>query len=151
MIGSRTPPRGRAARIAVAAVLGVALLLASVGPETLVSEITGSKYLGWFVSGILPCLFGTWIAPKVSYRRRDALILLTMGPSAMPSGPLLLKIIWRTAYLPHRDWPLRADEVAAGRSTSHVPPPVVEPEPATVAVTVSSPSLPPWARDVTAG
>ena len=106
--------------VALAGLLGLVLLISSVGPETAVDEITGNRYLSWLAAGFLPCLWGVWLAPKVSYRRRDALIFLTMGPSAIPSARLFLKIIWRIAYLPHRDWPLRADEV--GRDATPVAP-----------------------------
>ena len=140
MIEPTTPPRGRFARIVLAGLLGLALLISSVGPETFVEETTGSEYLGWLVAGILPFLVGAWLAPKVAYRRRDALILLTMGPSALPNGPLFLKIIWRTAYLPHRDWPPLADR--AGRADE---------SPAAPSVPSAAPSRPVWARDVTNG
>ncbi|MET0492844.1 MAG: hypothetical protein ABW000_06895 [Actinoplanes sp.] len=143
MIESEPAPRGRFLRTVLAGLFGLALLLISVGPETFVKETTGSEYLGWLVSGILPCLVGAWLAPKVSYRRRDALIFLTLGPSALPSGPLFLKIIWRTAYLPHRDWPESSDQDPdPGAASSHA-------QPAQPAEPAAARSRPSWARDVT--
>ena len=139
-------------RFGIAGLLGLGLLISSVGPEVLAEELTGSEYLGWLAAGVLPCLWGLWLAPKVSYRRRDALVFLTMGPSAIPGALLFVKIIWRIAYLPQRDWPLRPDEVAAGRQTTYREPvepsstPSIEPPAPALA-----PVLPPWARDVTNG
>ena len=138
-------PRGRVARFLRAGTLGLLLLASTVGPEVLVRETTGNEYLGWLAAGILPCLAGAWLAPRISYRRRDALVFLTMGPSALPSALIFVRIIWRVAHLPHRDWPLRADEITAGRHTSHIGPPVEEPRSADL----PPESRPPWARDVT--
>lgn len=140
------PPRGRSARFARAGTLGILLLMSTVGPEVLVRDTTCNEYLGWVGAGILPYLAGVWLAPKISYRRRDALIFLTMGPSALPSALLFIRIIWRVASLPHRDWPLRPDEVTAGHHTSHVGP-VAEPRGAEPAPPVLG--RPSWSRDVT--
>ena len=128
-----TAPRRRSTRIALAALIGLAIIVTSAAPEAFVDEATHHDSLGWIAGGILPSLLGAWLAPKVGYRRRDALILLTMGLSAIPSSPLLVKLIWRTAALPHRDWPEPPPEPPP-------PPPVVE-----------TPPGPPWARDVTSG
>ena len=137
---SAHPPRGRFARFARAGTLGLLLLMSTVGPEVLVRETTGNEYLGWLGAGILPCLAGVWLAPKISYRRRDALVFLTMGPSALPSALLFIRIIWRVASLPYRDWPPRADEVTAGRHAGE--PPRADPAPPAL-------GRPTWSRDVT--
>jgi hypothetical protein len=46
-----------------------------------------------------------WLAPKVSYRRRDALF----------APWVFLIAAWRITYLPYRDWPPRDDEMAQAR------------------------------------
>jgi hypothetical protein len=135
----------RLARSARAGALGLALVMSSVGPEVLVRETTGNEYLGWLAAGTLPCLAGLWLAPKISYRRRDTLVFLTMGPSALPSALIFIRIIWRVAHLPRRDWPLRPDEVVARRHTSHPEPVAADPEPEVPV----QPSRPSWSRDVT--
>jgi len=48
-----------------------------------------------------------WLAPKVSYRRRDALWWL----SGLGGFYVWFVVAWRLAYLPHRDWPPRDDEL----------------------------------------
>jgi hypothetical protein len=48
-----------------------------------------------------------WLAPKVSYRRRDALWWLT----GLGGLWLFFIVAWRLAYLPYRDWPPRDDEL----------------------------------------
>lgn len=132
MIDSTAPPRGRFVRIVLAGLLGFVLIMLSVGPRVFVEEVSGHEYLGRLVGGMLPFLVGAWLAPKVAYRRRDALIFLTMGLWVVPSVPLFLKVIWRTAHLPHRDWSLRA--VA---------------EPSARPIPAATRPLPAWARDVT--
>ncbi len=54
----------------------------------------------------LPVLWTVAVAPMVSYRRRDAVAWL------VPVVGLLLavRLAWRLAHLPFRDWPPRADE-----------------------------------------
>jgi hypothetical protein len=152
MAESVKPPRGRLARFVLAGALGLVFLIASVGPDVWVGEVTGHKELGRAAGGILPYLLGVWLSPKISYRRRDALIFLTMGWSAIPSAVLLVKVMWRTADTPHRDWPLRADEVNAGRRTSYpesiAHEEIAHEEPAPEQPRASAPS---WSRDVTNG
>jgi hypothetical protein len=58
-----------------------------------------------------------WLAPRVAYRRRDALLLL------LP--PWGFRITWvigaRLAQLPHRDWPERTDVFPVhGRYTARI-------------------------------
>jgi hypothetical protein len=59
--------------------------------------------------GLLPSLVTAWLAPLVSYRRRDALWSLILW--GWPFGILA----WRVAYLPYRDWPPRPDEKPQAR------------------------------------
>jgi hypothetical protein len=143
--------RQRPARIALALLLGFVFVIATIGPEVAAEEATGRESLGWVAGGILPCLLGLWLAPKVSHRRRDALVFLLAGWAPIACSALLVTIVWRLAYLPHRDWQLRAEEFDAGLRTSHVPA-VAAPPPAPEPVVVpAAPSRPPWARDVTTG
>jgi hypothetical protein len=71
--------------------------------------------------GLLSVLPGmilvAWFAPRVAYRRRDALMLL------LP--PWGFRVAWvigaRLGELPHRDWPQRTDELPVhGRFTARI-------------------------------
>jgi len=46
-----------------------------------------------------------WLAPRASYRRRDALWWF-INPVGLH---VLVVIAWRVAFLPYRDWPPRPD------------------------------------------
>ncbi|MBM7086643.1 MULTISPECIES: hypothetical protein [Micromonospora] len=61
----------------------------------------------------VPAAATAWLAPRVSYRRRDALLWL-VGP-----GLYVFAIVaWRVASLPHRDWEPRPDELPGAVSPS---------------------------------
>jgi hypothetical protein len=63
-------------------------------------DATGSHALTSLAIWLFPVPFAVWLAPKVSYRRRDVML-----------GPWMIGIIaWRIAYLPYHDWPPRDDE-----------------------------------------
>ena len=91
-------PRRFALRVALTAVMLAAMAVAA----GLLGDLTG-----WpAVSAWAVCApFTAWLAPQVSYRRRDALL----GPWAF------LVVAWRVTLLPFRDWPPRDDEVPAAR------------------------------------
>ncbi|GGJ96021.1 hypothetical protein GCM10010123_27420 [Pilimelia anulata] len=73
-----------------------------------VEDVTGG-FVAVLVGGsIIPALFLYRAAPRVSYRRRDALL----GPLGIGLVPT---VAWRLALLPHRDWRPRPDELRRAR------------------------------------
>jgi hypothetical protein len=66
---------------------------------------TGSELVSYLVSIIIPAALTAWIAPMVSYRRRDAAWWL-IGVGLY----FLALFIWRATLLPYRDWDPRPDE-----------------------------------------
>ncbi|RZU50806.1 hypothetical protein EV385_2590 [Krasilnikovia cinnamomea] len=93
-------PRKPFVRVFIAGVLDIAILVSFGAFATTIEDATGSGFLGTLSAFALCAPFLVWLAPKVSYRRRDAFL-----------GPWLFVIIaWRIAYLPYRDWPPRDDE-----------------------------------------
>ena len=64
-----------------------------------------SVHYGQLLSVLPGLLLTAWLAPRVAYRRRDALLLLLP-----PWGFRLTWVIGaRLGRLPHRDWPERTD------------------------------------------
>lgn len=72
-----------------------------------ITALTGSDLAGELTSTLLLILLTAWLAPKVSYRRRDALWWIT----GLGGLWLFLILAWRLAYLPYKDWPPRDDEL----------------------------------------
>jgi hypothetical protein len=72
-----------------------------------IEHAVGGAILGDVASTLLLTGLTAWLAPRVSYRRRDALWWLT-GVGGLW---LFFIVAWRVAYLPHRDWPPRDDEL----------------------------------------
>jgi hypothetical protein len=96
------PPRKPILRVLIAGLLGFAVVAPAATLATVFDDASGGvsvlRGLATWLTFALPM---AWLAPKVSYRRRDALL-----------GPLFLRtVVWRIAFLPHRDWTPRADEV----------------------------------------
>lgn len=101
-------PRSHGLRLLLAALIDAAVLLASFVVFWLVDAQTGRESLAR-AAALLPLLaFTAWLAPRVSYRRRDALLVLV-------AGYVVFVIAWRLAYLPYRDWRPRPDEVTHAR------------------------------------
>lgn len=101
-------PRSHGLRLLLAALIDAAVLLASFGVFWLVDAQTEREGLAR-AGALLPLLaFTAWLAPRVSYRRRDALLVFV-------AGYVVFVIAWRLAYLPYRDWTPRPDEVAHAR------------------------------------
>ncbi|MBM0260826.1 hypothetical protein [Micromonospora sp. 4G55] len=107
---SSRPPLGRLPRtlIAVLLVLGVTV------PSLLIRELIKARVgngpladLGWIA---VPVATTAWLAPRASYRRRDALLWL-VGPGIF----IFAVIAWRLAFLPYRDWTPRPDEASRVR------------------------------------
>jgi len=61
----------------------------------------GIPMLGWGIAALI-LLF---VVRRVGYRRRD--VLLCFVP--LVNWVFTVRICWRVAGLPHRDWPLRTD------------------------------------------
>jgi hypothetical protein len=102
MLNPVRPPRKPIVRVLLAGLLNIALLGSASELSVVVQDATGRSGLGNLAAWILAAPFVVWLAPKVSYRRRDALF-----------GPWVFLIVaWRITYLPYRDWPPRDDEMA---------------------------------------
>ncbi|SNS54953.1 hypothetical protein [Actinoplanes regularis] len=96
------PPRKYLTRVLLAGLLGLALLGPAGALSLVVEDATGNHTLGGLAAWLFSAPFVVWLAPKVSYRRRDALL-----------GPWMLGIIaWRISYLPYHDWSPRDDQVS---------------------------------------
>jgi hypothetical protein len=101
MLNPITPPRKYLTRVLLAGLLDIVLLGSASTLSLIVQDATGSHALASLAVWLFSAPFAVWLAPKVSYRRRDALL-----------GPWMMGIIaWRMAYLPYHDWPPRDDEV----------------------------------------
>ncbi|MET0493186.1 MAG: hypothetical protein ABW000_08660 [Actinoplanes sp.] len=101
------PPRTHAMRTLLAAVIDVGAIACFLVLGEAVTALTRSDLAGDATSILLLMSLTGWLAPKVSYRRRDALWWIT-GVGGLW---LFLIIAWRLAYLPHKDWPPRDDEL----------------------------------------
>jgi uncharacterized membrane protein len=100
MFGTPRRPRTVVKRLLIAGLLDLAAYGTASGLVTLAEYRTGNRHLIVLAYVVLAPLVA-WLAPKVSYRRRDALI-----------APWAFAVIaWRIAYLPYRDWPPRDDEM----------------------------------------
>jgi hypothetical protein len=94
----------------VAALLGLPWLVGEAGPRI------GRKVFTWWPSPTLVLLvLGALVASQVSYRWRDALLLL------IPIVGLfyLCRFAWRLAFLPYRDWPPRSAEAPYWQKVAH--------------------------------
>jgi hypothetical protein len=91
--------------IAALLVLGVAVPALVI--RELIEATMGSGPLADLGGTVVPVAATAWLAPRASYRRRDALLWL-IGPGLY----VFAVIAWRLAYLPHRDWAPRPDETS---------------------------------------
>ncbi|MFI7609493.1 hypothetical protein ACIBTV_30875 [Micromonospora sp. NPDC049366] len=107
-------PREGLARGLRAALIWISIGLPAIGVHYLVWEATGGYWLGYLAGSVLPVAVTPWLAPRVSYRRRDALITAIAWPY------MTGLIASRLALLPYRDWAPRTDEVR--RSDRPTPP-----------------------------
>ncbi|MGC5017342.1 hypothetical protein [Micromonospora sp. DT47] len=107
---SSRPPLGRVPRRLIAALLVLGVILPSFIIRELIEATMGSGPLadiGWIA---VPVAATAWLAPRASYRRRDALLWL-VGPGLF----IFAVIAWRLAFLPYRDWTPRPDEASSVR------------------------------------
>jgi hypothetical protein len=104
------PPLGRVPRTLIAALLVLGVTVPSLVIRELIEARMGNGPLadvGWIA---VPIATTAWLAPRASYRRRDALLWL-VGPGIY----IFTVIAWRLAFLPYRDWTPRPDEASRVR------------------------------------
>lgn len=104
---SSRPPLSRVPRTLIAALLVLGVTVPSSIIRDLIDAKMGDSPLTYFGFFAVPVATTAWLAPRVSYRRRDALWWL-VGPGLF----IFAVIAWRLAFLPYRDWTPRPDEVS---------------------------------------
>ncbi|MFF4894069.1 hypothetical protein [Micromonospora chersina] len=105
---SSRPALRRAPRTFITALLVFGVVVPSIIIRELIEGAMGSgplADLGWVA---VPMAATAWLAPRASYRRRDALWWLASGFGLY----IFVVIAWRVAFLPYRDWPPRPDEAS---------------------------------------
>lgn len=105
---SSRPPVRPALRTFITALLVFGVVVPSIIIRELIEGVMGSgpfADLGWIA---VPMAATAWLAPRASYRRRDALWWLAGGFGLY----IFVVIAWRVAFLPYRDWPPRPDEAS---------------------------------------
>lgn len=104
-------PRGLTTRSLLAVVVFAAAVVPGWTLGDLVQRWTGSVLLDWLITGGWAAAAVAVIAPRVSYRRRDAWLALV----PLYGWYLICALAWRVALLPYRDWEPRADEAWRAR------------------------------------
>ncbi len=104
-------PRGLTSRCLLAAGLFVAAVLPGWILAEYVEDWTARPLLGWIVSGGWTAAAVAVLAPRVSYRRRDAVL----GAVPVLGWYVVCVLAWRAALLPLRDWEPRPDETWRAR------------------------------------
>ena len=107
---SGRPPLGPVPRALVAALLVLGVAVPALTLRELISARMGIGPLADLGGTVVPVAATAWLAPRASYRRRDALLWL-IGPGLF----VFAVIAWRLAYLPYRDWTPRPDETSRAR------------------------------------
>ncbi|MGW4154176.1 hypothetical protein ACWEDF_13600 [Micromonospora chersina] len=105
------PALRRAPRTFITALLVLGVVVPSILIRELIEGAMGSgplADLGWVA---VPMAATAWLAPRASYRRRDALWWLAGGFGLY----IFVVIAWRVAFMPYRDWPPRPDEASRVR------------------------------------
>jgi len=104
-------PRGLTARSAVAAGVFAAAILPGWTLGNQVERWTGNGPLNWMTTCAWTAGAVAVLAPRASYRRRDA----WLGLLPLLGWYLLCVLAWRVALLPYRDWEPRPDEMWRAR------------------------------------
>ncbi|SIN28436.1 hypothetical protein [Micromonospora cremea] len=99
-------PLGRRPRTLFAAAIVIAVIVPSLVIRELVEARFGRGPLADLSAIAVPVVVTARLAPRASYRRRDALLWL-VGPGIY----IFAVIAWRLALLPYRDWKPRPEEV----------------------------------------
>lgn len=95
--------------------VAVAVFVAGVLPGWMAGDLaeqwTGNGLLDWAVTGAWSGIVVAVLAPRSSYRRRDA----WLGLVPLLGWYLTALMAWRVALLPYRDWEPRPDELWRAR------------------------------------
>jgi hypothetical protein len=109
--GGTRRPRGLLSRCVLAAAIFVAAVLPGWLLADTVDDWTRWRLLGWMCSGGWTAAFVRVLAPRVSYRGRDAVL----GGVPVYGWYLACVLAWRAALLPLRDWEPRPEEMWRAR------------------------------------
>ena len=104
-------PRGLTARCIAAAGVFIAAVLPGWLLAEQIESWTAQPLLGWLCSSGWTAAAVVVLAPRVSYRRRDAVL----GAVPVVGWYLVCVLAWRAALLPLRDWEPRSDELWRAR------------------------------------
>jgi hypothetical protein len=105
------PPRGLVSRSLVAAGVFAAVVVPGWTLGDLIERRTGNGLADWLVTCGWTAVAVYVLAPRSSYRRRDAVL----GLVPLLGWYLAALMSWRVALLPYRDWEPRADELWRAR------------------------------------
>jgi hypothetical protein len=105
------PPRGLVSRSCVATAVFAAVVVPGWTLGDLAERWTGNGLLDWFVTCGWTAAAVWVLAPRTSYRRRDAVL----GLVPLLGWYLTALMAWRVALSPYRDWEPRADELWRAR------------------------------------
>jgi hypothetical protein len=105
------PPRGLVSRSFVAAAVFAAVVVPGWTLGDLAERWTGNGLLDWFVTCGWTAAAVWFLAPRTSYRRRDAVL----GLVPLLGWYLTALMAWRVALAPYRDWEPRGDELWRAR------------------------------------
>jgi len=105
------PPRGLVSRSVVAAGIFALVVVPGWTLGDLAERRTGNGLMDWLVTCGWVGVAVFVLAPRSSYRRRDAVL----GLVPLFGWYLTAVMAWRVALLPYRDWEPRADELWRAR------------------------------------
>ena len=111
MDSSQTAPRGLVSRSLIAAALFAGSVVPGWTLGELVERWTGWPVLDWLITCGWSAAAVYVLAPRASYRHRDAVLALV----PLVGWYLSCVLSWRVALLPYRDWEPRADELWRAR------------------------------------
>jgi hypothetical protein len=107
----RASPRGLVSRSLIATLVFAAAVVPGWTLGTVAERYTGSELLDWVVTCAWAALTVRVVAPRASYRARDA----RLGLIPLYNWYLVCVLGWRVALLPFRDWEPREDELWRAR------------------------------------
>ncbi|PWR07455.1 hypothetical protein DKT68_19010 [Micromonospora acroterricola] len=86
------------------------MVVAVIVPSLVIRELVEARFGRGPMADVgavaVPVAVTAWLAPRASYRGRDALLWM-VGPGVY----IFAVIAWRLAYAPYRDWKPRPEEV----------------------------------------
>jgi hypothetical protein len=104
-------PRGLVSRSLLAAGIFAVVVVPGWTLGDLAERWTGNGLLDWMVTCGWTAVAVFVLAPRSSYRRRDAVL----GLAPLLGWYLAALMAWRVALLPYRDWEPRPDELSRAR------------------------------------